>query len=151
MTPSPSSFMPDAITWRDTMYRILLPAHATGGRQSIVDSVTDPGGGPPRHVLHDADESFVLLSGDVDFWLNGTRFAKAPGQIVFVPKGTEHTFQVVGSRPARMLTILTPGGCEGFFAEMAAGAFRIPQDMTQIVTIAARYHLSFTGPTLAVN
>lgn len=151
MTPSLSSHQPDAITWLQTTYRTLLPAAAAQGRLSVFDSVTQPGGGPPRHVHLDADETFVLLSGDVSFWLEGETFAKGPGDTVFVPRGAEHTFQVVGTRPARMLTILNPGGFEGFFAEMAAGAFRIPQDMADIITIAERYNLTFTGPPMAVN
>ena len=45
-------------------------------------------------------------------------------------------------------SILTPGGFEGFFYEMAEGRFTIPDDMAAITDIAARYHLTFTGPPL---
>jgi hypothetical protein len=44
--------------------------------------------------------------------------------------------------------ILTPGGFEGFFAEMAAGQFRMPEDMAAIEESARRHHLRFTGPPL---
>lgn len=151
MTPSPSCTQPDAITWRETTYRTLLPAAAAQGRQSVIDSVTQPGGGLPRHLHRDADETFVLLSGDVAVWLTGETYPKGPGDVVFIPRGTEHTFQVVGARPARMLTILSPGGFEGFFAEMARGGLCIPQDMTAVTAIAERYHLSFTGSPLMLG
>jgi hypothetical protein len=47
--------------------------------------------------------------------------------------------------------ILTPGGFEGFFAEMAAGQFRIPKDMVEIARIAAHCQLTFTGPALSAD
>lgn len=151
MTPSHSSHQPEAITWRGTTYRTLLSKAADLGRQSVLDSVTQPGGGPPRHVHRDADETFVLLSGDIAFWLDGETFAKGPGDVVFVPRGAEHAFQIVGTRLARMLTVLSPGGCEGFIAEMAEGEFRLPQDMQAVTVIAERYHLSVIGPPLALG
>jgi mannose-6-phosphate isomerase-like protein (cupin superfamily) len=139
---------PDAVTWLGVQYRTILTSAATDGRISVIESVSPPDTGPPRHVHHDADETFVLLSGDCDFWLDGEVVTRGPGQTVFVPCGTEHSFRVVSRVPARHLVILTPGGFEGFFADMAEGGFRIPEDMTDISRIADRYHLTFTGPPM---
>lgn len=47
--------------------------------------------------------------------------------------------------------ILTPGGFEDFFAEMAAGEFSIPDDMPAILAAAGRHNLRFTGPPLDIN
>ncbi len=139
---------PDAVEWLGVYYRTILATTDTGGGMSITESVSPPRSGPPRHIHHDADETFVLLSGDLDFWLDGHRITRGPSQTFFVPRGKEHTFRVVSDVPARHLTILTPGGFEGFFAEMAAGQCRIPEDMAVIEEIAARYQLTFTGPPL---
>jgi quercetin dioxygenase-like cupin family protein len=139
---------PNAVEWLGVHYRTILSSAETGGALSVTDSVSPPGSGPPRHVHADADESFVLLSGDAEFWLEGKRFTRGPGQTAFIPKGREHSFRIVSDTPARHLVILTPGGFEGFFAEMAALNLRIPDDMPAITQIAARYHLTFTGPPL---
>jgi len=40
-----------------------------------------------------------------------------PGSFVFLPRDVPHTFVVEGDVPARMLTLLTPGGGEGVFIE----------------------------------
>ncbi len=142
------SLGPGAIEWGGTFYRTILSTKATGGAMSIVDSVSPPDSGPPRHVHHDADEAFVILTGDCEFWIEGERFTRGPGQSAFIPRGKEHTFRVVSTIPCRHLIILTPGGFEGFFEEMAAGKFRIPDDMAKIAEIAGRFHLKFTGPPL---
>ena len=142
---------PETLDWQGTTYRTILKTAETEGRMSIVDSVSPAGSGPPRHIHHAEDECFVVLSGEIEFWLDGaTRFA-GPGDSVFVPRGKAHTFRVVGEQPARHLVILTPGGFEGFFAEMAAGRFRIPEDMAAVVESAGRFSLEFTGPPLGVE
>lgn len=145
---SQSPLGPDAMLWQGVHYKILLSAAETGGALAIVESVSPPQSGPPRHVHQDADETLLVLSGDVAVWIDGQRLACGPGQSAFVPRGREHCFWVVSKLPARMLTILTPGGFEGFFAEMAAARLRIPQDMAAITAVAARYQLTFTGPPL---
>ena len=142
---------PDAIEWLGVHYNTILTTDATDGAMSITDSVSPPGSGPPRHIHHDADEAFIMLTGDSEFWLDGERFARGPGQTAFVPRGTEHTFRVVSDVPARHLVILTPGGFEGFFAEMVVGQLRIPQDMPEITKIASKYQLTFTGPALSAD
>ncbi|MFC4671196.1 dimethylsulfonioproprionate lyase family protein [Seohaeicola nanhaiensis] len=142
---------PGAIEWLGTWYSILLSAEATGGSLSVVDSIGAPDSGPPRHVHHDADETFVLLSGACDFWLEGETFRRGAGSTVFVPRGKEHTFRVVGPEPSRHLVLLTPGGFEGFFVEMARRKYRIPQDMTEVIQVAQAYRMDFTGPPLAAE
>ena len=139
---------PDAVSWLGVQYLTLMRSADSGGAMSITDSVSPPGSGPPRHIHHDADEAVVLLSGDCTFWQEGDTFERGPGSTVFVPRGTEHTFSVSSSIPSRHLVILTPGGFEGFFAEMAHHRYRIPEDMPAIEACAKTYHLTFTGPPL---
>ena len=141
----------DFIEWRGTHYKTSLSSEATNGAISIVDSVSPAASGPPRHVHHDADETFVVLTGDVTFWMEGETSNVGPGGTMFVPRGKEHTFRVKGDLPSRHLVILTPGGFEGFFEEMAAGQYRIPEDMERIVEIGNAYHLAFTGPPLSAD
>jgi quercetin dioxygenase-like cupin family protein len=136
------------LVWLGTKYRTILRPEDTGGSMSIVESSSPAGSGPPRHIHDREDEIFVMLSGRCAFWLEGQTFERKEGETVFVPRGREHTFRVAGASPARHLIILTPGGFEGFFADMAAGQFRIPEDMDAILESAARHDLRFTGPPL---
>ncbi len=142
------SLGPGAIEWNGTAYRTILATSTTGGVMSIIDSVSPPGSGPPRHVHRDADEAFVILTGDCEFWIEGKQLTRGPGQSAFIPRGKEHTFRVVSTIPSRHLVILTPGGFEGFFEEMAARNYRIPDDMAKIDEIADRFQMKFTGPPL---
>ena len=75
--PSPEEAMkdtllgPDSLEWMGVRYRNILSNEATDGAMSITDSVSPPNSGPPRHIHHDADETFVMLSGDSEFWMDG--------------------------------------------------------------------------------
>lgn len=118
---------------------------------SVTDSISPPGSGPPRHVHGAEDESFVILTGSCTFWIEGRTIESGPGEAVFIPRGREHTFRAMDGAPCRHLIVLTPAGFEGFFAEMAAGQYRIPEDMGAVTAVAERFRLSFTGPPLSAD
>jgi mannose-6-phosphate isomerase-like protein (cupin superfamily) len=139
---------PGTLNWNGTLYRTLLTTADSSGAMSIVESLSPAHSGPPRHIHHAEDEVFVIFSGEVLFWLEGEIFTRGPGGTVFVPRGREHTFRVIGDQPSRHLVILTPGGFEGFFADMAKGRCRIPEDMPTVLEAAKRHNLTFTGPPL---
>lgn len=138
----------DAIEWHGVRYKTILATEQSGGAMSIVDSLSPVGSGPPRHVHESEDETFVMITGTCKVWIEGEERIAGPGESVFIPRRKEHTFKVIGDEPSRHLVILTPGGFEGFFADMAAGQFRIPEDMPAIEESARRHNLLFTGPPL---
>lgn len=134
--------------WLGVTYKTILSTEETGGAMSIVDSTSPVDSGPPLHVHHAEDETFVILTGQCRILIDGKETLATAGQSVFIPRGTEHTFKVCGTEPCRHLVILTPGGFEGFFEDMAKGRFQIPNDMPQIVASGERHNMTFTGPPL---
>ena len=136
------------IEWLGVSYKTILGLEQTDGAMSIVDSTSPVGSGPPRHIHHAEDETFVILTGACRVWLEGEERELTAGESAFIPRGKEHTFKVIGEEPCRHLVILTPGGFEGFFADMAAGQFQIPNDMAAIEESGKRHNLNFTGPPL---
>lgn len=141
----------DTIEWLGVVYKTILRREDSEGCMSIMDIHSPVGSGPPRHIHHNEDEVFVLLSGEYEFWLEGETFSRAPGETVFVPRGKNHTYRVTGNTPSRHLTVLTPGGFEAFLADMARGQYRVPEDMPVIEEVAKRYDLTFTGPPLGAE
>jgi mannose-6-phosphate isomerase-like protein (cupin superfamily) len=142
---------PYDVHWLGARYRVLLSAADSGGSIGIFESVDEPGYGPPRHIHHKEDETFLVQSGDVEFWLEGRRFECGPGEVVFVPRGKEHAFRIIGNKPGRLTTIMTPGGFEDFFRHMQINNCRVPEDLGLMSEIGARYNLEFTGPPLSAD
>jgi quercetin dioxygenase-like cupin family protein len=139
---------PGVLEWLGVRYKTILSASESSGAMSIIDSICPAGSGPPRHVHEREDEALILTSGACEFWLEGKTFTKKAGETAFIPRGREHTFRVVGDQPCRHLIVLTPGGFEAFFVDMAQGSFRVPEDMDYIAESAARHGMRFTGPPL---
>jgi hypothetical protein len=73
----------------------------------------------------------------------GDRIVSAPnGSIVFVPRGTAHTFQNVGTEPGVLLVGVTPGGLEMMFAE------RQGVDPEANRTLTKMHNMEIVGPPL---
>ena len=134
--------------WSGTRYRTILGTAETGGAMSIIYGEAAPFNGPPTHVHDREDETFIVLEGEVTFEVAGQPFSLGPMGTAFLPRGTPHSF-MTGAKGARCLTVLTPGGFESFFAEMARGGFRMPQDLATFTAIAATYESHLMGPGLA--
>ncbi|GIE32558.1 hypothetical protein Ait01nite_056030 [Actinoplanes italicus] len=99
------------------VYSVRLQAAQTGGSVGIVEASVPPGGGPVPHTHAEQDETFYLLSGELEF-LDGERtFTAVTGDIVHIPRMVRHRFKNVGLHTTRLLFIYTPGGAEGLFVE----------------------------------
>lgn len=131
--------------WNGTSYRTILNAAAAGGVMSVTCGEAGPFNGPPAHVHGGEDGIFVILDGEITCEVAGRRLTRGQPGTAFVPRGQPHSF-VTGPNGARCITVLTPGGFEGFFADMAKGQFQMLQDMAAVAAIAARYGSHFAGP-----
>lgn len=61
-----------------------------------------PGGHTPRHSHPYEHENFVV-EGRGRVWLNGAWHDLKPGDVVFVPGGTEHTYENAGAETFKFL------------------------------------------------
>ena len=99
---------------------IRLDREQTGGSLGLVE-FTVPAGypGPPMHVHPEFDETFHVTGGEIALRIGNQGSVARAGTVVFVPRGTPHAFANPGPESARFLVILTPGGFEGYFDELA--------------------------------
>jgi mannose-6-phosphate isomerase-like protein (cupin superfamily) len=100
-------------------YTTLLSAEETDGAFSLFEFIVPAGRGSPPHIHHGEHETFVVLSGEMEFTVAGQANRIGPGGLVFGARGVAHSFRNVGQTEARMIVVCTPGGLERFFA--AAG------------------------------
>lgn len=116
----------------------------TGGKYTVFTDIIPPGGGPPPHYHRDEDEWFYPLEGRVEFLLDG-EWREVPMQtLVYLPRGTVHTFRNIGDRPLVLLTQTSPSGFETFFTRCAAEFAKPgPPDMGRIVEISAEHGIFF--------
>jgi quercetin dioxygenase-like cupin family protein len=101
----------------DNAPKVLLRSEQTGGHVAVVELT---GGGRPRLHRHDFDEAFYVLEGELTFQLGDGVFTRKAGELAFVPRGVPHTYANLSGKPARPLLVITPGGSERYFDELAA-------------------------------
>ena len=90
----------------------------TNGTFGLIEHGEMPVGfASPFHTHHREDESFYVLEGEVAFVCGGKWLKAGPGAFVYGPREIAHGFKVIGSSPARMLLMCTPGGFERFVLE----------------------------------
>ena len=130
-------------------------AETTGGAFGLVESWIAPGSSPPLHVHRREDESFFVIEGTLRFRVGDDETVVGPGGFVFAPRNIPHTFLVESETPARVLTLLTPGGGERFFVEGGRPAEGPglpppgPPDIEKLKRAAAIFGDELLGPPLA--
>jgi quercetin dioxygenase-like cupin family protein len=121
--------------------RFMVGAEEAGGGFSLVEHPMPPRTlGAPLHRHTHEDEYSYVLEGRVGAQLGDEVVFAEPGDLIFKPRGEWHSFWNAGDEPARILEIISPGGFEGYFEELAALPAG-PPDPERIAEIAARYDL----------
>ena len=139
----------------DTLWTFKLSSAETGGAVSIAEQLLPKGSAPPRHRHTREDEAWLVLDGEVTFFLDDDRFLATPGTWVFGPRGRAHTFRVE-SDTARLATLLTPGTAEAFFhaTGQPAAAPTLPPpaepDLSALLEAMSEHGIEFLGPTPAL-
>jgi len=130
-------------------YTTLLSGAQTGGVFALLEALVPAHTGPPPHIHHAEDETFILLQGVLDFHVGDDVHRAEASSVIFVPLGTRHHFSNVGEGLARMLFMYTPAGMEGMFAEIGSPGRRGTQapplsasDVEALTSVAERYRFS---------
>ena len=106
-----------------------------------VDNV-EPGAGIPPHIHTKEDEIFRVIKGEVEIMVNGIATILKEGDIAFAPKGISHSWKVVGTAKAKMITSAFPAGIEFMFQELAQLP-EGPPNFDKVAEICSRQGISF--------
>lgn len=68
-----------------------------------------PGEGNRKHYHPDADENWVIMDGEWEWWIDGigTKVVKT-GDIIVVPKNTWHQIKCIGDKPGVRYAVTKP-------------------------------------------
>jgi quercetin dioxygenase-like cupin family protein len=143
-TSHPGPTEPTEFTGPGVSVRVLAGSAETDDAWSLFEYAAEPGfSGPEPHWHDEMIEGCYILEGAVDFEIDGEERRAGPGEFVFVPRRTVHTFSVNSDAPARFLIPVSPGGFEGYFAELeeliADEDEWPPADMTPVLELLRRY------------
>ena len=102
-----------------------------------------------RHTRE--DEAWIVLDGEVTFFIDDGQHPAGSGTYVFGPRGRAHTHRVE-SDTARIATLLIPGTCEAFFRTTGRPAesrtLPPPQqpDLDRLLAATREHGIEFLAP-----
>jgi mannose-6-phosphate isomerase-like protein (cupin superfamily) len=122
--------------------RFMAWSEETGGGFSLVEHPIPPHGlVAPLHKHSREDEYSYVLEGRMGALLGDDVVHAEVGDLVFKPRNQWHTFWNVGDGPCRILEIISPGGFEHCFDQMAAAMASSAFDPQQMAELAGHYGL----------
>ena len=106
-----------------------------------VDNV-EPGVGIPPHIHTKEDEIFRVIKGQIEIMVDGKSTVLKEGDIAFAPKNIQHSWKVVGTEKAKMITSAFPAGIEFMFKELSELP-EGPPDFPKVAEICGRHGITF--------
>lgn len=124
-----------------------LQTHKLVGSETnnqIVEWVDDvePGVGIPPHIHTKEDEIFRVIKGQVEITVDGKSTVLEAGDTAFAPKNIPHSWKVMGTEKAKMITSAFPAGIEVMFKELAELPPG-PPDFEKVAKICGNHGISF--------
>ncbi len=119
---------------------------ATSEAISFYEYVAPPGAvGPPQHIHHEHDETFLVVDGHFEFVLDDTVVDAPTGTFLEVPRGVAHTFRNAADGLGTIVGTFSPGRFAEYFRELAAHIERCgaPPDMGAWSELYRRYGTTF--------
>jgi mannose-6-phosphate isomerase-like protein (cupin superfamily) len=124
--------------------RFMAWSDETGGGFSLVEHPIPPRTlVAPVHRHSREDEYSYVVEGRMGALLGEDTVYADVGELVFKPRHQWHTFWNPGDQPCRILEIISPGGFERFFDEMAVVMSSPDFVPPQMGELGARYGLEF--------
>lgn len=116
-----------------------LGTEDTRGAISLFRVEAPPGAGIPLHTHEHEDETFVIEEGQLELTLGKTSRIAGAGETAFLPRAVPHAWAVHGTQRARVILIVTPGGLERYFEELATKPGESPPPPEEVVAISRRH------------
>lgn len=95
--------------------KFVADGEETGSRLSVsewwLEPLTLAPDVPPPHS-HPEDHLFYIIKGEVSVQLDSHWYSAGPGTYIYIPGGTEHTFENRTSSRSGFVSINNPGGFE---------------------------------------
>ncbi|MEQ8316852.1 MAG: cupin domain-containing protein [Phycisphaerales bacterium] len=123
--------------------QVLLTAHQTHGACSAFKITVPPGFVNPPHVHWFEDETFFVLSGELEVTVGSMPSTVHAGQAAFGPRRVIHGFANRSDSPAVAIVHAAPGGLERF-VEACHAAFPegVQVDPVALVSLIERHGMS---------
>jgi quercetin dioxygenase-like cupin family protein len=101
---------------------VCLSGEDTGGKYCLIEASLAPGMGVPRHTHTREDETYYVLSGELEVIVGDKVFTLREGDTLIAPRDIPHQLRNSGNTENHYLLMFSPSGFEGFLKGTAVPA-----------------------------
>lgn len=132
--------------WSADHTYVKVSAQDTGGQYTLMEDNLKSTFALGLHLHRYHAETFYILSGDVDFYIDGDWMTATPGTCIHVPPGLPHACTLAkGTEAGRMLMIYQPSGFDGYLAELATMTEADFADQSKMEALNDKYDIVNIG------
>ena len=103
---------------RDHTY-VKVSSADTGGAFALMEDNLKREFSLGLHLHRQHAETFYVLEGSVDFYVDGDWMSAAAGATIHIPPGIPHALSLADEQTAKLLMIFQPSGFDQYLAELA--------------------------------
>ncbi len=119
----------------------LCDASETGDAWSLIEEDIGLGQGPTPH-RHNWNEAYYVISGVVNFVVDGEKYRAESGDFINIPKNAVHAFKGGSDTLSRVLIFSVPAHSSAFFRDVNR-EIRVPEDVSKMPEIGQRHGIEF--------
>jgi quercetin dioxygenase-like cupin family protein len=101
---------------------VCLSGADTGGAYCLLEASLAPGMMVPRHTHRREDETYHVVSGELEVIVGEEVFVLRDGDTLMAPRGVPHQLRNSGDVENHYILVFSPSGIEGFFKALAVPA-----------------------------
>lgn len=95
--------------------------------------------GARLHYHMNEDETFVVLNGSLQFYVDGKQFCAEAGTTVYIPRNVTQSVRNINSEPVHVQILFAPSGREKYLEEVSIINDNPPINFTQANELALKY------------
>ncbi len=132
--------------WANDHTFVKVGAADTGGAYTLMEDNLKQNFRLGLHMHKTHAETFYILDGKIDFYVDGEWMTAEPGACLQIPPGTPHACTLSeGSTDARMLMIFQPSGFDLYLEELAKLTDADFADEAQMTALNEKYDIFNLG------
>lgn len=133
--------------WENDHVFVKVAASDTGSAYTVVEDNLRSTFELGLHLHRHHAETFYILEGSVDFYVDGEWMSATTGACLHIPPGIPHAAKVSdGAENARMLMIFQPAGFDGFLDELGHMSEADFADGAVMAALNDKYDIVQIGP-----
>jgi quercetin dioxygenase-like cupin family protein len=132
--------------WAKDHTFVKVSAGDTGGAFTLMEDNLKVEFSLGLHLHRYHSETFYILEGAVDFYIDGDWMTAETGSTIYIPPGIEHALDMPDGRTGKLLMIMQPSGFDEFLSVMATMTEEDFADEARMTALNEKYDIFNIGP-----